>query len=252
MIVVAAALAGNLGSLADTPVTATEDAGALLLTAGAETARVPLEGCPWRAALDRGGVLVERTCGATVQSPGVLRRVRWVPGSPPTTEADGPLLDVVAATVRGHLGRGDLDAASGELARWAGRLQYAGSPELRADLLAAYATTVAERAEQDASFGLVERAGSRVLDLLQGPPVWEPERPWDYMERLRIGPPPGNRPSPERNGYLPDSGAHRALLVRLATVLAAAGHTTAADDLAGEVLRIDPAHAGALALRSAR
>lgn len=221
-------------ALAAPGLTARPQGDTLVLQVGTETARLPWSDCPWSAVQERDAVRIELHCPGTLKTPGRLRRWSWVPGQAPVTRVDDRLPDALLLEV----GRQPPEEGAADLLRFGGRLQYAATPDERAALLARYAERLVEAAEREAARGHPVRAGARIVGLVQAPPVWEPERPWDYMERLRIGPPPGNRPAPERTAYLPASAGNRALLVRLERLLREAGFQAQADDLAAELARV--------------
>lgn len=190
------------------------------LPAGSRTLEAPEAGCDATVTVSRGQVRARWICGATLESFGTVHEVRVDPRTGAElsrTHGDG--VTWLRRALGEELSAGRRDDARGLLASFAGRLQYAASPEQRADLMGVWlADTVAR---MDALIQAGDPAGARSLaeDLMQSPPIWEPERPWDYMQRQRIGPPAGNRPAPERVMYLPSTPENVALVERLTRAL---------------------------------
>ncbi|MCB9673717.1 MAG: tetratricopeptide repeat protein [Alphaproteobacteria bacterium] len=131
----------------------------------------------------------------------------------------------------------DLAEARGLAAQFASRLQFAAELEDREKVLLPVVDAVIRANAKDRS---PERAGLRTLDLLQSPPVWELERPWDFGSRLRIGPTAGNRPAPERNAWLSGTPENGQRIRALAETLLKAGHHAAAEELAQNLVDVFP------------
>ncbi|MEZ4317872.1 MAG: hypothetical protein R3F61_10220 [Myxococcota bacterium] len=136
----------------------------------------------------------------------------------------------------------DLVEAHGLASMYASRLQYAAQMEDRERVLVPLLAAVVRENAADTN---PERAGLRTLALLQSPPVWEPERPWDFGKRLRVGPPAGNRPAPERIAWLTATPENAGLLRAMAGTLHRAGHHAVALELCENVVSVVPGDAEA-------
>jgi len=123
------------------------------------------------------------------------------------------------------------------VAQYAGRLQYAVDAEHRERVLIAMIDRMLTTAE---SHDTAEKSAAEVMRLLHSPPVWETERPWDYATRLRVGPPVGNRPAPERAGWLSGTTENQARVRRMAKLLRLGGQPRAAADLTERLQVLDP------------
>lgn len=211
------------------------------LPAGPKILEPPEKACDAELALSRGQVRVRWICGATLEAFGTVHEVRVDPktgAEVQRTRDDG--VPWLRRALGEELSAGRRDEARGLLASFAGRLQYAASPEQRADLMGVWLADTVARADALVQAGDPAGAAALAHDLLQNPPIWEPERPWDYMERLRIGPPAGNRPAPERVMYLPSTPEHVRATRGLVRALEGGGHPAAAAELAQNLARVAP------------
>ncbi len=191
------------------------------------------------------GARILWVCDATLESFGTFTELIVAPdGSAGDRKVFDDGLDWVVSAVDAHAG--DPAFARGIVARWAGQLQLATDMEGRERVLAGLLEGLVAytQAEPDP-----ERAARMVLGFLQSPPVWEPERPWDYAQRLRIGAFAGNRPAPERIGWLTATPERADHLLVLSGVLAEGGFLVAARELASNVQKTVPARADAAQAR---
>jgi hypothetical protein len=184
------------------------------------------------ASLDRFGTFTELVVGPDGQA-----------GERKTFDSG---IDWVVSAVDAHAG--DPAFARGIVARWAGQLQLAATEDDRERVLASLLKGLAAytRTESDP-----ERAARMVLGFLQSPPVWETDRPWDFDKRLRVGAFAGNRPAPERIGWLTATPERADDLLTLSDVLADGGFTRAATEIVENVAKTVPERAEAAGTRLA-
>lgn len=215
--------------------------GSVELSAGDATATLaaPDDPCTAELALGDDGLRVRWICGAKTDAFGSVAEVTWIPGRPAPA---AKLRDGVAwlqARIETEA-REDPVTANGLAAQYAGRLQYAATPEQREALLVPLVDAAIRQAESDRTQGDSLRAGARLMAFLQSPPIWELERPWDHANRIPIGPTAGNRPLPERNGWLSPTPANQQRLRRMVSLLHTGGHPSAAEELARRLVLIAP------------
>lgn len=203
----------------------------------------PAPSCTGSVVVEPAGIRVRWICGASIDRFGRVHEVRLAADGAELGRVDRDGVDWLIDELERRLTAGDRDGARGLLAEFAGRLQYAATPEQRAAVLSPWLREVVRASGIRRAAGDAAGAADLVVDLLQSPPVWEPERPWDYMDRVRLGPPAGNRPAPERAAYLAPTPEIVAWTLELAVCLELGGHPDASAELARNLARVDPSSA---------